>query len=97
MLILAPMDLSKQRKRDRNRDRYRALKLSEALPAVTDSRGAVARPCQQMDRLVLMFNSSANGEILFSPHCQPANPLLLEQTSIKLKLCGYAVTSRNHD
>lgn len=68
--MVAPMNHSngeRVRKKDRNteraRDRNRAIKLSVAPLAVTNSRVNVAWPCQQMDRLVLMFYSSTNGEI----------------------------------
>lgn len=86
----------KQRKREKERqkhkDRNRAMKLSIALWLTAQS----MRP-GHASRLVLMFYSSANGEILFWSHCRTANPAPLEQRGIKLKPSRYAMTSQNHD
>lgn len=64
--MLAPMNNSENREREKEKqDGNRAVELSAAPLALTDSRVNVAWSCQQTDGLVLMFYSSTNGEISF--------------------------------
>lgn len=73
----------KDRSTERAQDRNRAVKLSVAVRAVIDSGVDAAQPHRPMKRLVLMFYSSANGEISYLSQCQPA---------IKPRLCQAAAT-----